>query len=129
MLSKYPIVRNILIGSILVALIAVAIAFVSSEENRLALRSDYGYLSSGAKFDVKVGSEVEGVPQALQRHYFKLYRRSSSGTCLSHDYDPKYRIDVFSDDSWRRGTVCVVYDQGGRVRHVEWSYAAFSIEI
>ena len=104
-------------------------------ENRLALNSDAGYISSGEKFDVIIGAKRGDVRRRLAKHYFRLaeteepFPPNQNKMCLGHEYPKYYSIEVYRDESWRRGTLCVVYDSSETVSYLEWAYATFMIDL
>ena len=123
--------RNLIFCFIIVVLIFLASLvwiFPISSSIR-AINSDYGFTNSGSIFDVSIGSNISNASRNLKLHSFDVYEVGKTGDCLSHGYPGKYRINVYSDDSWRKGTLCVIYDSAGIVRFIEWSYAALMVDL
>jgi hypothetical protein len=102
-----------------------------TKEDYEALRQESGYLTSGGKFDVIVGSKSSMVPGEVARSGFKFYERSKYKSCLTHEYERfDFNVDIYSDDSWRKGTLCVVSDSSNdKIVALEWAFGPFKVEL
>jgi len=114
----------------LFGVLTLSLWFFSNQVNRLALVSDAGFLERGSMFGVTIGSPVGEIESAVRQYGFKPYKIGVRDTCLHHDYERSIRINVYTDDTWRRGTLCIAYNNSThRVTAIEWSYAAFIVEL
>jgi hypothetical protein len=107
-----------------------AITFLSDEDNASALRSSAGFIERGSKFDVSVGDHIGTVGRTIGKHHFQLWERPDLQSCLTHAYPWTQAVNVYSDDTWRRGTACVAFDRRTRlVRSIEWAYGPFMVDL
>jgi len=77
----------------------------------------------GDGFGVSIGSArsdaLDGLRRALRHAETK-----SGGTCLFREFSDEYVLDVFRDDTWRRGTVCIA-SRDDVVVAVVWMFNPF----
>lgn len=107
-----------------------AIMFASDPNNTSALHSSSGFIEKGDRFGVRVDDHINTVGRALKHHHFSYYPSESDQTCLRHEYPPTQAVAVYTDDSWRRGTICIAYERNSRrVRAIEWSYGPFMVDM
>lgn len=104
------------------ALAAMIGGFMLLDARNAALLPPQGYVDSGGKFGVVIG-EPERVALARVSHLtgVSLYQKSEGGLCVFRRYETSDHVVMFADDSWRKGTICVV-SRGGMVREVVWSF-------
>jgi hypothetical protein len=96
--------------------------FFSNNLNRISTFSDIGYEKDGYYFSVPAGQDRRSALRTLSNNPELALTDSRTGTnCLTRRYDREMDFDIFADDSWRRGTVCVV-SSGGVVSEVVWYF-------
>jgi len=122
---------KLVVGLASLAVVVVGgIAFAADEDNANALASSAGFIREGSKFGIRVGDHISAADWNARQHHFQLYSRDDLQTCLSQEYPATEAIVVYKDDSWRRGTVCVAFNRrSGKIAAVEWSYAAFMVDL
>jgi hypothetical protein len=117
--------------ALLVSIVAFAwlFAYLASDEfdKTAMIGGSYGYIESGAKFGIYVGMSQSDARQILANRGLTPEdladpeRLVPPHTCLHRKY-PSYRdIELWSDRSWRRGTICLSLAQG-KVASVAWHY-------
>lgn len=103
------------------------VVFLSNEWNRAALGSE-GYIEKGTKFGLTIGDRKQEITEHLVTR--GLVDESTSGanetgynsqSCLLHIYPSKYEVQVWGDDSWRRGTICIAF-LDGKLARMSWHY-------
>jgi len=104
----------------LVAGLAAAYFFFVRDNSEItqAARSatDYrGQITEGEKFGVSIGDNVQSVTAELKEHGVrydvnasKRHREQHPNDCHEFEYKDIDEIRIYSDSSWRRGTLCVV---------------------
>ena len=116
--------RKALSFLLLSALLGTAYVFAWSPHasyNRAGIIGTTGRIDSGAKFGVTIGD----VQWTAQKTFWKagFYRVESTKpqSCHGFEYSKTQNIEVWFDDSWRRGTLCVVSSES-KITHLSWSY-------
>ena len=100
-------------------LIAAYFLFVrdTSEMAQVARSAtDYrGQITEGARFGVSIGDSVDSVTAKLKEQRVrydvnasKRHRENHPNDCHEYEYTDIDEIRIYSDSSWRRGTLCVV---------------------
>jgi hypothetical protein len=116
-----------------IALIAVGLfvllmaMLIADERTRVALLAPEGVVEQGEKFGVSVGATREIAQGTLLRRGFDFSGSQLGGRCVRHTYDPTETVDVLSDRSWRRGTVCVI-SRESHVVAVDWLFMPLTPE-
>jgi hypothetical protein len=102
--------------------------FIADERNRAALLVPEGVVDHGEKFGVSVGESREMARGSLLSGGFGFEGSQVGGRCVRHAYEPTEMVDVFSDRSWRSGTVCVI-SRDSRVVAVDWLFMPMTPEL
>lgn len=105
------------------ALLVPAI-LLADELTRTALFDSAGYVVDGRKFGVVIGSKRDDAVAHLTRTpSLRLHETTKGGTCLMRRYGPDITVDVFVDDSWRHGSVCLA-SRSGRIEEIAWLFGS-----
>jgi len=110
----------------ILALVTIAI-FLSNEWNRAAFGSE-GYIVEGKKFGLTIGaSKKEMTEYLVNRGLVDGTELGANETgynpqsCHFHIYPDKYEVEIWDDESWRGGVICVAY-LDGKLARVSWMY-------
>ncbi len=116
-----------IIGVFLLAAITV---FFGSEWNRAAFGSQ-GYIEKGEKFSVKIGAiRVDVINHLTAQGLVNISTLGIKEThynpqsCHSHIYGDEYEVELWDDDSWRRGTICTAFIDE-KLTRMSWWYGMF----
>jgi hypothetical protein len=112
----------------LAATVILTLLFLLDERNRLAIALPEGVLHHGSRLGVYVGQEREAAGDYLASQGLVLESSQEGGSCVRHSYPSGQQIDVYSDQSWRNGTVCLI-SQDARIFAVEWFFAPLKPEL
>lgn len=107
---------GIVLGACLAGLLALAV--LQNERNRLAMTNSSGSVSSGTKFGVSIGDEIDPARQHLLASGFTQLLTPSDLQQLNYPLRNEY---VFRDGAWRRGTVRLRVSEG-KVAAIAWHY-------
>ncbi len=106
---------------IAVAVLALMFAFFLSDGlNRAGLTGSGGFITSGEKFGLEIGSAVGQADQQLTRRGFVSVEQVQDGSCLSRTYSEVESAELWMHRGWPRATVCVI-ERDGRVSAIGWS--------
>jgi len=102
--------------SIVIYVAEYLLFFRDTSEMAQAARSETDYrgrIIAGTKFGVTIGNSIEEVTTTLRRQnvrYDEVFSKEQSrpNECHEYEYTNIDRIRIYSDDSWRRGILCVV---------------------
>lgn len=107
--------------SVLVVLLTVGIAlFFFDPINRRIYNDSSGSISEGSFLGASIGHSSEIAVRRLTSMGLELDYIKKGGRCFYEDYSSDNDIFVLRDDSWRKGTVCLVVDRAGSVKTIEW---------
>lgn len=120
---------RILVMLALLVLCAWLIAYLASDEFDQAAMTggSRGHINSGAKFGIYVGMPMSHARQILSKRGLTFYERASPSNptpphaCLGRRYPANRHIEVWADDSWRRGTICLSSTEE-KVVSVAWHF-------
>src|SRR5580658_4890877 len=110
--------KKIAITGLLIALALFAASFVyfsHDKYNRMAITSNSGFMNNGEMFDVRIGMRMDEATVRILSHHFKPWIRenyeadSDQPNCLGHSFPKSFSAAYYFDDSWRRGSLCVIY--------------------
>jgi hypothetical protein len=105
----------------------MTIANLANERTRTALFDSSGRITAGSAFGVAVGDQIGMARTKLvEGGWWSYYETSPS--CLSLRTEDGQTTDVYVDDSWRRGTLCVVH-RDSVVTSLEWAFSRFTPEL
>jgi hypothetical protein len=96
--------------------------FLSDEYNRVAVLGSEGSIDSGSKFGLEIGMLRSDADAILNTRGLELVESFYGGSCLNRSYPDDQRIEVWSDDSWRRGTICLA-SKNDTVDSIGWFYS------
>ena len=113
-MTKRPLLIALAVLSLIFAL------FLSDGLNRAGLTGSSGYITSGAKFELEIGSTVGQADQQLARRGFVSVEQAQEGSCLSRAYSAVESAELRMHRGWPRATVCVI-ERDGRVSAIGWS--------
>jgi hypothetical protein len=117
--------RKSLILAVL-APMAGAAFLMTNEYNRAALFDSSGYVTSGTRFSVQIGQRRDFALSQLGSSRTLVHEETYRGHgCLMREFSDTRTFDIFIDESWRRGSICVISD-GQHVLEVAWLYEAFT---
>lgn len=115
-----------LLGGIAVALIVGLAGWaVSDTRTRTLLTQPIGHARASDPFGT-IGLPVAEARERLEARGLRFDRLKQGGQCLSQTYDEGTPIHVFADESWRRGTVCLIEGGDGLVAEVVWHFDPLS---
>lgn len=121
-LKKNRNVRKIVVIALLVTAIAGLSLFFTEELNRKWVFNPIGHIESGSTLSVTVGqSRREAINILKSNNALSLYESRPGYHCLTRRYSQQMDLDIFQDNSWRRGTICLV-STGEIVSEVIWYY-------
>ena len=123
--------KTIFILTIIGIVLILSMTFLlSSERNRAAWGSS-GFIESGEKFSIKIGKNKKEVTSHLMAlglrdvsEVGKNETHYNPKRCHGYTYSDEYTVEVWSDDSWRRGIICVAYKENNLER-MSWNYGMF----
>lgn len=107
-----------------IALLATCAALLADDVNRMMILKPQGQIASGSVFGVGVG-DPRGASVALLRARFGNHDVKRGGRCLGREHGPEFKLDIFYDESWRRGSICTI-SSNERVVAVEWYFNPFA---
>ena len=115
-----------MVASLLVALASVGVGYATalsrhSAFNRAALAGSNGRIESGQKFGVAIGDEYDAVEMKFRELGFEQRELTKPQSCHGFTYASELTPHLWFDNSWRKGTLCVV-SSGGRVKYLSWTY-------
>ena len=119
--SMWRIVLWLLIAIfVLGATYALAISDHSSF-NRAGLTGASGRIETGEKFGVSIGDDPRDIDNRFRALGFKRVELTRARSCHGFDYAEDQNLQLWLDESWRRGTLCVV-SAGSKITYLSWSY-------
>lgn len=121
-LKKNRNVRKIVVIALLATASIGFSLFLTDEMNRKFVFNPIGYREHGSAFSVTVGqSRPEAVNILKSNIALSLYESRPGYHCLTRRYNQQMDLDIFQDNSWRRGAICLV-SSGGIVSEIIWDY-------
>lgn len=95
------------------------------ELTKAAIMQENRRISSGSFAGASIGD-----PRAQARRFFlsrglSLSRVSRGGDCYGNRYPEEILLEVYIDDTWRNGSVCVA-SENGRIKELSWFYSFWS---
>ena len=114
------------LASLLVALASAGVGYAAaisrySAFNRAALAGSHGRLEAGEKFGIAIGDDYEAVEAKFTELGFERRELTKPQSCHGFTYAADLTPHLWFDNSWRKGTVCVV-SSAGRVIYLSWTY-------
>ncbi|SMC97472.1 hypothetical protein SAMN06272759_11542 [Novosphingobium sp. B1] len=92
-----------------------------SSFNRAGLAGASGRIDTGKKFGVSIGNNPRDIEVKFTALGFEKVELTKARSCHGFDYAEDQNLQLWFDDSWRRGTLCVV-SSGSRIMYLSWSY-------
>lgn len=123
--------KTIFILTIIGVILMLLMAFLLSTERNRAAWGSSGFIESGEKFSIKIGENKDKVTShliALGLHDVSEVGKNETHynpkRCHGYTFSDEYTVEVWSDDSWRRGIICVAYKENNLER-MSWNYGMF----
>jgi len=115
---------------IAIIVVGLTVAFLSSEWNRAAFGTR-GHLEQGERFGISIGDSklevadylatrglIDGTTLGINETHY------NPQSCHNHTYGDEYEIQIWDDNSWRRGVICVAFFDG-KLARMSWDYGIF----
>lgn len=112
--------RRVLI-ILFILLTCVIVLFVANPLNRVALAEGIGFIDSGSKFGIRIGDSRNSAIKRLEDIGLRQLGNIVENSCLGYSYTPSKKLDIFLDNSWRRGTICLSSDKN-TIESIRWHY-------
>ena len=117
--------KKVSVVSISIALLIIY--FICLDVRNFVVFAPHGSTYSGNKFGVHIGQDEPTSDRALKilpgvHHYFS----KNGGLCLSKKYPSEYTVKAYIDESWRHGTICLVF-QENKVKEIAWDYGFVAV--
>lgn len=121
-MARKPLGPSKKLAIIVLALLALPIGLLAADSRRSIFLGLSGVARHGERFGVTVGEPMSAAADKLLKlPGVELYQRRNGGLCLFRDLPRGHQIDIYADDSWRKGTICVI-GRKGRVVEIIWEY-------
>jgi hypothetical protein len=92
-----------------------------AEFNRSGVSGSKGRITTGSKFGIKVGENYETARALMISLGFENPELTKAGSCHGYDYGEELEPHLWFDNSWRKGTICII-TSSNKVQYVSWSY-------
>jgi hypothetical protein len=89
--------------------------------NRAGLWGSNGRIGEGERFGLSIGQSYQSAAARMSALGFEARPITKENSCHGHDYDRNRQLALWWDDSWRKGTICIVV-LNGEVEYVSWMY-------
>ncbi|WP_417616849.1 hypothetical protein [Parasphingorhabdus sp.] len=89
--------------------------------NRSGILGSNGHVVTGGKFGIEVGENYKRAEAVMMSLGFENPELTKAGSCHGYDYGKDLEPNLWFDNSWRKGTICIV-TSSDKVRHISWSY-------
>lgn len=89
--------------------------------NRSGIFGSNGRIAMGSKFGVEIGDSYEKAKSLMLSLGFENPDLTKAGSCHGYDYGKEFEPHLWFDNSWRKGTICII-TSSNKVRYVSWSY-------
>lgn len=115
-----------MIATLLLAIISVALFYsltISnySEFNLAGVTGSSGRIDEGERFRVKIGAEYGEVKRIMEGLGFEKRDLTKPNSCHGFTYPEELTPQLWFDNSWRKGTLCVITSRD-KVAYLSWSY-------
>jgi hypothetical protein len=94
-----------------------------AEFNRSGISGSKGRITTGSKFGIQVGENYETSRALMISLGFENPELTKTGSCHGYDYGEELEPHLWFDNSWRKGTICII-TSSNKVQYVSWSYGA-----
>ena len=112
--------KGILLAGLTVMLIALGyLAF--DDFTRAGLLASQGHAEEGSKFGVEIGMELDDAGHGLRERGLRPVALTAPASCHGRIYAAEHELELWYDDTWRRGTICLA-SVNGRVESISWLY-------
>lgn len=101
--------------------IAFAIVLIVSPLTRMGLIGSEGHITTGEFLGVKIGDSATSANEKMNRHGFDFVDDYDGGECMGIEHLADIKIELYYDNSWRRGTVCIGSKED-KVVSIDWMY-------
>ena len=109
---------------ILTVIVGAAYTFAWSRYsafNRAGITGAAGRIGSGEKFGTTIGDPPSEAERNFKELGFEKVALTRPQSCHGFRYSKEQTVQLWFDNSWRRGTLCVV-SSAQKVTHLSWSY-------
>ena len=89
--------------------------------NRSGILGSKGRIATGSRFGINVGDNYETAKELMISLGFENAELTKAGSCHGYDYGKELHPHLWFDNSWRRGTICII-TSSNKVQYVSWSY-------
>jgi hypothetical protein len=89
--------------------------------NRSGILGSKGRVGTGSKFGIEVGENYSKAKALMTSLGFENPELTKVGSCHGYDYGKEFELHLWFDNSWRKGTICII-TSSDEVRYVSWSY-------
>lgn len=111
----------LLLVSVVLGAAYVLVGSRHSPFNRAGLVGASGRIDAGEKFGVAIGADYNTNEELFKSLGFEKRELTKPKSCHGFDYSEHQDVQLWFDDSWRKGTLCVVSTRA-KVVYVSWSY-------
>jgi hypothetical protein len=112
--------KNIIL--IALTIMVIAMGFLMFDDfNRAGVLGSKGYLEEGSKFGVEVGLELGEARTVLREKGLRPVDLTAPSSCHGRTYSADRQLELWYDDTWRRGTICLS-SVDRRVVSISWSF-------
>jgi hypothetical protein len=108
------------------------LVYLSSDDSDRAglIGGSTGYITSGSKFGISIGMPLATARLRLAGRGLQPLDLASLHApphrCLGWAYPPDHTVEAWTDDSWRRGTICIASVHGA-VASVRWHFNSLEL--
>lgn len=106
---------------VVVSVGAFAVFVAQDERNQVVFFNHSGSTTTGAILGASVGMSRAEAHEQLERKGLVLRKSFTGHGCLEWKFEDAQTVDVFRDDSWRKGAVCVA-SRGDTVERLVWYF-------
>lgn len=104
----------------LLAALVVTYFFILDDFQKAGIGS-IGFRDSGSKFGVEIGVDLTSARSHLTANGLRLYEEDFFGQCLGFSYPKDQDLEVWVDETWRYGSICLA-SVGEKVVSIRWHY-------
>lgn len=105
------------------AILAPAI-LLADELSRTALFDSTGHVVDGKKFGISIGgNRGDAVTHLRHMRSLRWHETTKGGICLMRRYTSDITVDVFIDESWRHGSICLA-SRRDRIEEIAWFFGS-----
>ena len=100
----------------------IAVGYLALDDfNRAGILASRGTIEEGSKFGVEIGMELDDAGHVLRERGLRPAALTAPASCHERTYSAERELELWYDDTWRRGTICLA-SVHGQVVSVSWRY-------